>query len=533
MHNGGRARLRRALIATVLVSAAAAAFVPKATAGPDDPARPGAPEKPGGVALTWAPTYMADTHDYTQSQAIQIAKDHDLVVAMPIAFADHAAAMRTANPDLTLLSYLNGTLAKATKVDHLPESAFAHDIAGLRITSRIWGTTLMAVSSPAWRAELDAQCRERATSGGYDGCLLDSMGLGIFASSQGFTGIPVNPATGAAYTQIDYRNGLSGLAKYVRAASPDLIHVPNLVENDWRYWRDATTSRPLALEQPGVQMEDFLRGASSSVTGFPKADKWLRNVEVIQDLEANNVTGLFSTKLWVSHTAAQAAQWQAYAMASFLMGADGNSYLAFTRTRDQQGAIGANTPYQMPEDIGLPQGAMVRAANGSYTRVFSNGMVAVNPTTAPVTVSLPSPMRRLDGTVVTSLQLPPNTGEVMVKSAAAGDTVAPTGTYSAITVSPAVSQLSLSGTASDDTSVKKVALAVRRISDGSWLRADGTWSASYQRVPATMAAPLATSTTWSHSRSIAPGTYGVALIVEDAAGNLNLAPRPYQRVIVP
>lgn len=533
MHNGGRARLRRALIATVLVSAAAAAFVPKATAGPDDPARPGAPEKPGGVALTWAPTFMADTHVYTRAEAIEIANRHDLVGAMPIAFRDHAAAMRAANPDLTLVSYVNGTLAKASKVSHLPETAFAHDAQGQRITSQIWGTTVMAPTSPDWRREIDGECRERSDLGGYDGCMVDSMGLGIFAANQNFTGVPVNPATGAAYTQLEYRNALAGLASYLRTSSPDLVHAMNSVENDWRYWRDAVPSRPLVLEQPAVVMEDFLRGAASSVTSFPKADKWLRNVEVIRDLEANNVTGLISTKLWVAHTAAQAAQWQAYAMASFLMGADGNSYLAFTRTRDQQGAIGANTPYRMPEEIGLPQGAMVRAANGSYTRLFSNGMVAVNPTTATVTVSLPSPMRRLDGTVVTSLQLPPNTGEVMVKSAAAGDTVAPTGTYSAITVSPAVSQLSLSGTASDDTSVKKVALAVRRISDGSWLRADGTWSASYQRVPATMAAPLATSTTWSHSRSIAPGTYGVALIVEDAAGNLNLAPRPYQRVIVP
>jgi len=49
-------------------------------------------------------------------------------------------------------------------------------------------------------------------------------------------------------------------------------------------------------------------------------------------------------------------------MASFLMGADGNSYLAFTRSRDRAGAMGVNAPYSMPENIGLPQGPMVLPA---------------------------------------------------------------------------------------------------------------------------------------------------------------------------
>ena len=192
------------------------------------------------------------------------------------------------------------------------------------------------------------------------------------------------------------------------------MHVFNVVENDYRYWRDEVRSRPLALGRPAVQMEDFLRGSGTGVNDFPDMAKWRRSVRVIRDLEAHNVTGVYSTKLWVSHTSAQAAQWQAYAMATFLMGANGNSYFAFTHSRDRDGATGRNAPYSMPNRLGLPERGMVRTDAGIYKRVFRNGLAFVNPGSATLTVRLPSAMRRLDGQTVTSLRLPPKSGEVVV-----------------------------------------------------------------------------------------------------------------------
>jgi len=416
MSHGVRfARLRGAAVASIAVLAASCLSVPVADAAVLEPARPGAPPKPGGVALTWAPTYMADRHEYTRARAKAIAAAQDLVAAVPESFANHVRAMRRVNPDLTLVAYVNGTLIKASKVSHLPETAFAHDSQGRRITSQIWGTTLMAPTSPAWRRFVDALCRARKSAGGYDGCVMDSMGLGIFAANQQFTGIPVDPDTGEQYRQAAYRKDLAGLANYLRAASPRLVHVFNVVENDWRYWVAEVRSRPLALGRPAVQMEDFLRGAGSSVSAFPDTEKWRRNVEVVRDLEEHNVTGLFTTKLWVSHNYAQAAQWQAFAMASFLMGANGNSYFAFTRSRDKAGATGANAPYSMPNRLGRPLGAMNRTSAGFFIRRFRNGMAIVNPGTTTVTVNLASAMRRLNGATVTSVQLPPSSGEVLVR----------------------------------------------------------------------------------------------------------------------
>ncbi|MDZ5621537.1 putative glycoside hydrolase [Nocardioides bizhenqiangii] len=412
-HRRSRALLKRATAATVAVFAASILTAP--AVGSAEPARPGAPPKPGGVALTWAPTHMSLVHDYSRARAIRIAKRHDLVTAAPAAFGDHVRAMRRANPDLTILAYENGTLAKEHKVRHLRESAFAHDSDGRRITSRIWGSTLMSNTSPVWQRWVDGECRDRVAMARYDGCLMDSMGLGIFSPDQKFTGIPVNPSTGVKYTQRQYRKAQAEHAAALRARSPGLVHVFNVVSNDYRYWRDPVQSRPLALGLPAVLMENFLRGSATDVGDFPDRAQWLRNVAVIRDLEKHNVAGLFSVKLWVDHTDAQAARWQAYGMASFLMAAKGNSYFVFTRSRDRAGATGANAPYSMPNRLGPPEGEMVRTGNGIYKRRFRNGLAFVNPGSQTVRVRLPSALRRLDGSTVTSFRLPPKSGEVVVE----------------------------------------------------------------------------------------------------------------------
>jgi hypothetical protein len=50
-----------------------------------------------------------------------------------------------------------------------------------------------------------------------------------------------------------------------------------------------------------------------------------------------------------------------------------------------------------------------------YRRVFSNGLVLVNPTTASATVALSEPYRTLSGTLVTSVSLAPHTGQILTR----------------------------------------------------------------------------------------------------------------------
>ncbi|WP_435745249.1 putative glycoside hydrolase [Nocardioides sp. SYSU DS0663] len=369
----------------------------------------------GRVALTWAPTYMANDHHYTRREARRLARQFDLIAGMPIAFQDHVSAMRRANRHLDLIAYSNATLAAPTEVRGLPESAFAHDTAGRRITANGWGTFLMESSSQAWRDAAVRQCDQRSDLGGYDGCLVDMLTLGIF-SKNFVTALPVVPGTGRTYTQAEYRTQMAQLSDVYSRQQPGLILVGNAVENSYRYWQSDVPSRPLATGMPGAQMEDFLRGAHDSVTDLPRGGEWRRNVRVIKDLERHGVTGLFTTKLWVGASTKQVKRWQAYAISSFLMGADGNSYLAFTRSRDQAGATARNAPYSMPRSIGTPKGKMRRTGSGAWKRAFTGGVSVVNPTGRARVVRLGKPHRTLDGKIVRKIRLRPRTGDVLVRT---------------------------------------------------------------------------------------------------------------------
>ena len=521
-----------ALLATALASVALVATpAPSAHAANTSG---GAPVPPGGVALTWTPEYMSDNHDYTQAEAVDLARRFDLVAAMPYAFRGEVGAMRQANPRLNLLAYANATLATAGSAAGLPEASFAHDTSGRRITAPGFGTYLMESSNARWRSEANAQCDQRSALGGYDGCLVDMLTLGVF--SRGYvTALPVNPATGREYTQPEYRTQMTSLAAYYRSHSPGLAHVGNSVENAYRYWQSKDApSRPLANSQPAAQMEDFLRGSGSAVTAFPSAADWLRNVDVVRDMEAQGTVGLFTTKLWVGATAAQVKRWQAYAMATFLMGAGGHSYLAFTRSRDKAGVKGATLPYVMPKSIGTPSGAMRQLSSGAWTRDFSNGMSVVNPTGAAVTVPLGQSMRTLDGATVSSLTLPAASGQVLLRtstsspSSPAVDTTAPTVTIG--TAGATGSTVRLTGTASDDVRLAGVRYAVRDETSKQWLQAAGGWG-GYHQLSASVASSTSASTTWSLSRSLLPGRYGISVLGIDGAGNVT-ANRPWRVVTV-
>ncbi|GAB2755397.1 hypothetical protein GCM10027020_04540 [Nocardioides salsibiostraticola] len=393
---------------------------------------PGRPS--GNVALAWAPLYMANDHEYTAAEARRLANRFDLVAAVPYGLKDHSAAMRRENNKLSLLAYSNATLAPQNIAGALPEEAFAHDSNGNRIKAIGWNTFQMEPDHPAWREAADNMCVTRNAVGNFDGCLVDMLTLGIFAKGY-FTGNPVNPKTGVEYTQTEYRSALTALSADLRRRSPGLIQIGNIVENAYRYWENSVSSRPLAMSTPGAQMEDFLRGAQDGSKDWPSAAEWKSNVDIITDFENAGVTGLFTTKAWSGVSNALSNQWHGYSMASFLMGANGESFFAYTRSRDKAGASQTNVSYTMPDNLGMPRGAMSQT-NGAWSRTFANGQSLVNPGNSSVRVPISGVKTKLDGSKVSgSVLLPPHTGEVLVNSS--GSVTTPASTTPTPTATPA------------------------------------------------------------------------------------------------
>ncbi|MFN8103431.1 MAG: DUF5979 domain-containing protein [Acidimicrobiia bacterium] len=111
------------------------------------------------------------------------------------------------------------------------------------------------------------------------------------------------------------------------------------------------------------------------------------------------------------------------------------------------------------------------------------------------------------------------------------DTTAPSATFTTpaagnplLKMSPVV----LNGDATDNVGVTSVDAAIRDVSSGKYLQANGTWATTYVALPTTLGSPGGTNTTWSISRPLPPGNYSIQLIVKDAAANTP-ATKPFRQ----
>lgn len=100
------------------------------------------------------------------------------------------------------------------------------------------------------------------------------------------------------------------------------------------------------------------------------------------------------------------------------------------------------------------------------------------------------------------------------------------------TAAPVLSQLSpgvnatvpvaaadITGTSTDDRAVATVEVAIKDRATNLWLRADGTWQATFVWVPATLASPGAASTTFTRTWAAVPGAFGYQVRTTDTSGN--------------
>lgn len=362
------------------------------------------------VTLTWAPVHVASDQRFTRRQALAVARRFDLVSALPISFRRYVRGMRRANPSLRLFVYSKATTATSATASGLPEQEFAHDAGGSRIRSSL-GAYLMEPSNAGWRHTAVQQCVDKIAASHYDGCLLDGFAMAIF--SNGFArALPVVPGTGQVYTKQQWRDQMMNLAGAFAAHRPRLRYLGNAVGNAYTYWDADVTTRPIVQSLPGALMESFMRDTNDSATDFPTGQLWRQNLAVVQDSERSGRTGLFMTKLWVPATNALVKQWLAYAMATFLLGANGHSYFAFADAPNIGALLGKDLPYRMPRHLGSPTSGL-RHAHGTFRRHFAHGIAVVNPTTNSHTVRLHGAYLTLGGRRVTRLRLAPHSGQVL------------------------------------------------------------------------------------------------------------------------
>lgn len=373
---------------------------------------------PGGGALNppvpgamqrWSAAHMAKATDRPASveAAVEIARRFNLIVVANGEFDAYETEMHAANPLLKTLVYLNGTYG-GTSATAWPDSWYARDIYGNKITSKLFNNYLMDVSNPLWADNRAKVCSNLLASTHVDGCYADMMGVSSLNPNY-CTGRAVNPATGKVWTQAAYIAATNAIAERIRAVN----NVPlagNGLGNGTRFYSGAQSSKDILKSLDAGHSEIWLRDGRTPITGWPDEPTWKKNVDMLVDAASIGGSILAQTKVWITATPEQIDAWHRYALASFLLGNDGKSWFTFSDARTLAAAT-IDHPWDRV-DVGVPTGPYERV-DGVYQRSFTNGFAAVNPTTAPATVTLPPGVyTNLNGEIVTSETLPPHGGDV-------------------------------------------------------------------------------------------------------------------------
>ena len=320
----------------------------------------------------------------TPAQAAAVANNFNLVVVKSKQGA-LVKAMKAANPNLIVLVYENGGYAQKNEGTAYPESWYARDAKGNKITQTVFGNYLMDVSNTAWVDDVVQRCIDYKAMTGADGCYTDML-LTAPLFKKYDTALPINPATGQVWTFPDYQAAVDGIAQRIRdeVAGPSAAN--GVMGGKRWYAANGASSKPLTDNTEAAHAEIWIRDRNLSASQFPSAAEWQQDVDMIVEAEAEGRTVLAENKLWKTATADQTDQWRSFTLATYLLGTSGHSWYLFTPTKTWAGMTTADPWDQTP--VGSPLGHYTQQG-AVYSRQFATGFVAVNPGTTDASVTLP------------------------------------------------------------------------------------------------------------------------------------------------
>jgi len=362
----------------------------------------------GSVLRRFTPLYMGGNQRFTQAQAVAIAHQFDGIAAKSGVFTPYVSSMKAANPSLKLVAYMNGAFDQSAKGTSYPASWYAHDSRGNRIQSVQFHNWLMDPTTSQWGATLAKQCSALITQSKYDGCFLDTLGLGPLLPGY-VTGLPVDPRTHKVFSNSAWINAQAANVSTVIKANPAATTVPNGLADGSKYFGGPT--EPLLAAAHLAMSEIWLRVSRNSVNSWPSTTTWKQDVDELVNAESHGWGALVVTKLWTNATAAQQDAWHKFTVASFLLGAGGHCEYSFS-TAQTPGALSTTSSIDT-SSVGSPTGPY-SLRNGAYQRTFTSGIVVVNPGSHSVNITFAKSYRSLNGSTVSSETLPPHSGDVLV-----------------------------------------------------------------------------------------------------------------------
>jgi hypothetical protein len=283
----------------------------------------------------------------------------------------------------------------AAQRDH-PEW-FALDTAGSRIEwrgyPRHWQ---MTVWDPAYQRAWTAAVTEEVTREGWDGVLADND----FNSLSHYSSALLAGTTTAADTDRRLRDGLDAFLSVAGTALQDAgkVFVPNVSETHLVPGRWTAHSRFSGAMEENFGFRDD--GGSGGLLTF-QGNEW-------KELRAQAALGE-SWLLLVTRVKTEREERAGYASAALLAG-------PYTCWMPARSATYLDPDWSTLHDTGLGEAvdAATRQPSGVWTRRFTGGWVAVNPTAATVRIAPPAGLMTLDGAPAPEVELPAADGVVLV-----------------------------------------------------------------------------------------------------------------------
>lgn len=364
------------------------------------------PVAAAGQVRSWSPQFMDGARPVTVDQAVAAARAFNVIAAHPKVYKPYVKAMKAANPSLQLFVYMKGVFTRDTT---LPEVDYAHDAKGKRIYGRQFaGTWLLNPVAPEMLAYQMSLAQQLLATSGYDGIFLDTIGTAPL--HRGYvSSLPFNQATGQVWTEADWLGATSAVAAQVATATGKPVMGNGLRDGVSYYKTGSPTSRLVQMGMAGAMAESWLRGAGDPIGSYPTEVDWKQDVDMLVDAGRQRTSIFAMTKLWTAGTPTQKNAWYKFALASFLLGNDGHSYLSVSY---QPGDATVTRPLNRV-DLGSP-GRPYSRSGGIYLRSFSRGLVLVNPTPTTHTLVLRSRnYRNLAAKPVRSVTLAPSSAEIL------------------------------------------------------------------------------------------------------------------------
>ena len=353
-------------------------------------------------------------HNFTASELKTIGRSSDIVTGLAVQIRQYGARLRHANRRLRIFVYVNGMFAQSNQGSAFPSAWYLHDAGGHKITSGSNHNYLMNPFSRArshgvrgWAAYVTHQCVVKRRAARYArGCFLDQMSS---AGNTGFvSGRPINPRTHRPFTM---RGFMGAVNRVGNAAARRMPIIGNSYESGARYIKNSTR-RVNRSHMRAFEAEHWLGATQPRDAQTLKT--WKQNVQMLMSAQRHGKGVLVG----FGDMASNLPQWQAYVVASMLLGNNGRVWVHFDAPGNGPASWQLYTPL-MRAHIGRPLRTVRKVGGylkgGVYRRAFSKGLVIVNPTSRTVVVHLRRPARLTTGQRVRRVTAAPFSGVVLTR----------------------------------------------------------------------------------------------------------------------